>query len=72
MVASCGTVVAPADGPAMGAAVVELMRDRELRLRLGKAARAAAESEWERDAVLQRFEEALELRVAAHKGGKPS
>ncbi|MEP4377878.1 MAG: WcaI family glycosyltransferase [Alphaproteobacteria bacterium] len=72
MVASCGTVVAPADGPAMGAAVMDLVRDRDTRLRLGKAARAAAESEWERDAVLRRFEEALELRVAAHKGGKTS
>ena len=68
MVASCGTVVAPADGPAMGAAVLALARDRDLRLRLGIAARAAAESEWERHAVLERFEAALELRVAAHKG----
>lgn len=72
MVAGCGTVVAPADGPAMGAAVVALMRDRDLRLRLGRAARQAAEAEWERDAVLRRFEAALELRVAAHRGGRAS
>ena len=72
MVAGCGTVVAPADGPAMGAAVLELARDREQRLRLGAAARAAAETEWERDAVLQRFEEALIQRVAAYKGGGSS
>lgn len=72
MVTGCGTVVAPADGPAMGAAVLALARDPESRRRLGAAARAAAESEWERDAVLQRFEEALERRVAAHRRGGAS
>ena len=68
MVEPCGTVVPPADGPAMGAAVVALLRDRERRQRLGVAARAAAEAQWERDAVLQRFETALEQRLAARKG----
>ena len=67
MVASCGSVVAPADGPAMGAAIVDLVRDRERRRRLGDAARAVAESAWDRVAVLERFERELETRVAARR-----
>ena len=67
MVGPCGRVVPPADGPAMGAAVVELMRDRDLRTRLGVAARAAAAEAWDRGAVLERFEAELEARVSARK-----
>lgn len=68
MVSTCGEVVAPADGPAMGRAVMTLARDRDLRLQLGAAARQTAETEWDREAVLLRFEAQLRARVAAREG----
>lgn len=66
-VSGCGEVVAPADGPAMGRAVLALARDRDMRARLGQASRRAAETHWDREAVLLRFEKALATRVAARK-----
>lgn len=66
-VAPCGKVVAPADGAAMGAAVLALARDRGARLRLGRAARREAEAHWDREAVLRRFEDELAARVDARR-----
>lgn len=67
-VTSCGEVVEPGDGDAIGAAVLKLARDPDRRKRLGEAARREAEMNWDRDAVLERFEAEILARVAAKKG----
>lgn len=67
-VAACGEVVEPGDGAAIGAAVQRLARDSARRSELGLAARREAETNWDRDAVLERFETELVARVAAKKG----
>lgn len=69
-VASCGEVVVPGDGEAIGAAVQKLARDPARRRELGMAARREAETNWDRDAVLKRFEAELEARVATRKGNR--
>lgn len=69
-VSGCGTVVEPGDGNAIGAAVLELARDADARVRLGLAARAEAEANWDRESVLARFEEEVVRRLAARKGAK--
>lgn len=66
-VESCGEVVEPGDGDAFGRAVLDLARDAPRRESLGVAARREAETSWDRDAVLERFEQELERRVAARK-----
>lgn len=66
-VSSCGVVVAPGDGEAFGQAVLDLARDAGRRVTLGLAARREAESNWDRNAVLERFEAELQRRVAARK-----
>ena len=58
-VAGCGAVVAPDDAEAMAKAVLDLARDAEERTRLGRAARAAALSDWDRERILTRFEQTL-------------
>jgi len=62
--------VEPGDGNAIGAAVLELARDADARVRLGLAARAEAEANWDRESVLARFEEEVVRRLAARKGAK--
>ncbi len=64
----CGRVVPPGDGNAIGEAVLDLARDGELRARLGAAARAEAETNWDRDSVLLRFEQELTARLAERNG----
>lgn len=71
-VAACGEVVKPGDGEAIGAAVQKLARDPARRNELGRAARREAETNWDRDAVLERFETELVARVAAKKRGGPA
>ncbi|MBO6785180.1 MAG: glycosyltransferase, partial [Alphaproteobacteria bacterium] len=68
-VSGCGLVVAPGDGAAIGDAVLTLARDPGLRTRLGAAARGEAETGWDRDAVLARFEDELAARILARKEG---
>jgi glycosyltransferase involved in cell wall biosynthesis len=46
-----GVLVPPRDVPALRAALEQLVRDRELRARLGAAARAKAMREWSREAM---------------------
>lgn len=55
-----GIAVAPGDSDALFQAVVALAEDSSLRLQMGLAARAFAEQELARDAVLLRFESAME------------
>lgn len=54
VVSQCGLSVPPEDGAALGAAVCRLAQDIDLRLELGRRARAYAEGYFERDAILGR------------------
>ena len=56
-----GTVVEPGDAGAFAHAVEQLARDQGSRERLGKAARAYAISELEKETILYRFEQDLLL-----------
>ncbi|MGE0256456.1 MAG: WcaI family glycosyltransferase [Alphaproteobacteria bacterium] len=59
----CGAVVPPGDAAGFAAAVAALADDPEARRVAGATARAAAERDWDRDAVLGRFEAALLARA---------
>ena len=54
-----GLVTPPGDAAALGAAVRALAADPERRAQLGRAARAAAERDWDREVILTRFESDL-------------
>jgi len=54
VVSTCGIVVEPEDAPALAEAICRLADDAALRARLGQSARAYAEANFERDAVLER------------------
>jgi colanic acid biosynthesis glycosyl transferase WcaI len=60
VVSGCGIVVAPEDSEALAAAVCRLADDPRLRARLGNSARAYAEANFEREAVLQRYFRGIE------------
>ena len=64
VVSKCGVVVAPEDGAALAAAITRLADDRPLRQELGRKARAYAEINFERDAILGRIFNALEGDVS--------
>jgi colanic acid biosynthesis glycosyl transferase WcaI len=63
IVAQCGLIVAPQDGAALARAICKLADDTELRLELGRRARQYAESNFERDAVLDVMFGTLETEV---------
>jgi colanic acid biosynthesis glycosyl transferase WcaI len=63
-VEGCGVVVPPGDAKALADAVELLAGNRELRQRMGYAARVYAERELARDPVLERFEAMLEASAA--------
>jgi glycosyltransferase involved in cell wall biosynthesis len=67
-------LVPPHDVAAMGVALRRLRDDPEERARLGKAARAMAETEWSWDDQIRRVVEALGLqpRTWRHRGSLPS
>jgi colanic acid biosynthesis glycosyl transferase WcaI len=69
-VEGCGLVVPPGDARAMADAVLRLARDPALRHKLGMAARAAAETTYDRETVLGRLEEELASRLAAKRESK--
>jgi colanic acid biosynthesis glycosyl transferase WcaI len=54
VVSTCGIVVEPEDAPALAEAICRLADDPVLRASLGQCARAYAEANFERDAVLER------------------
>lgn len=56
VVQHCGLVVAPGDGAALALAVVQMVNDVDLRLRLGTQARIYAEENFARDAILNRMQ----------------
>jgi glycosyltransferase involved in cell wall biosynthesis len=58
-----GLVVPPRDERALAGAVVRLLRDQGLRLRLGEAGRHKLESEWSPAAVAERTARVYELAV---------
>lgn len=53
VVSKCGLVVQPGDAAALAAAISSLVDDPSVRLELGQRARAYAETNFERDAVLR-------------------
>jgi len=55
IVSKCGLVVPPEDSAALSAAICRLADDAELRVMLGRRARAYAEANFERDAILGRM-----------------
>jgi len=55
VVSQCGMVVPPQDTAALGAAICKLVDDPRVRLDLGRCARAYAESNFEREAILRRI-----------------
>jgi colanic acid biosynthesis glycosyl transferase WcaI len=55
VVSQCGMVVPPQDEKALAAAVTRLADDAAVRLELGRRARAYAEANFERDAILERI-----------------
>jgi len=54
VVSQCGISVPPEDSAALAKAVGQLAQDVEMRLELGRCARAYAEGNYERDAILGR------------------
>lgn len=56
-VAGCGLIVPPDDVQGMIDAVVELARDADKRVELGRSARARASAAWERNLILTKFEQ---------------
>jgi len=57
----CGLVTPPGDAPAMAAAARTLADSPALRSAMGAAARQRAMLEWDRDAVLDKFEKNLKI-----------
>jgi colanic acid biosynthesis glycosyl transferase WcaI len=55
VVSQCGMVVPPQDSAALGAAICNLADDPRARLDMGRCARAYAESNFEREAILRRI-----------------
>jgi colanic acid biosynthesis glycosyl transferase WcaI len=55
IVSTCGIIVAPEDSAGLADAICRLADDRPLRIHLGQAARAYAETYFERAAVLKRI-----------------
>jgi colanic acid biosynthesis glycosyl transferase WcaI len=62
--AQCGIAVAPDDARAFADAVLTLASQPDLRRELSLRARAFAEANFDRDAVLARFERDLEACIA--------
>jgi colanic acid biosynthesis glycosyl transferase WcaI len=60
VVSQCGMVVPPQDSAALAKAICRLSEDAGMRLELGRRARAYAEGNFERDAILSRVFEPLE------------
>jgi L-malate glycosyltransferase len=52
-----GLLCPPGDVPGMAAAVLRLLAEPELRQRLARAARASVEAKWQREPILDRWEE---------------
>jgi colanic acid biosynthesis glycosyl transferase WcaI len=63
IVSQCGIVVAPQDGAALALAISKLAGDTALRLALGQRARELAESNFERNAVLDMMFGSLEREL---------
>jgi colanic acid biosynthesis glycosyl transferase WcaI len=67
VVSQCGIVVPPQDSAALAAAICRLADDAAMRFELGRRARTYAETNFERDAVLERMFGPIE----GHEAGIP-
>jgi colanic acid biosynthesis glycosyl transferase WcaI len=65
IVSICGVVVSPEDSSALAAAIRKLSDEPELRVEFGRRARAYAEANFEREAVLGRVFESLDSEAPA-------
>ena len=65
VVSQCGIVLPPEDIAELGAAILRLADDVATWLELGRWARAYAEANFERDAVLRRFFGPIEDNASA-------
>jgi colanic acid biosynthesis glycosyl transferase WcaI len=63
IVSQCGLVVAPQDSTALARAVGRLADDKPMRLELGRRARALAEANFDREAVLSALFGSLKQRL---------
>jgi len=62
-IAGAGVVVRPGDAAALAGAISDLARDCARRATLGQAARGVAEREWDREAILTRFDSDLQALI---------
>lgn len=62
-IAGAGVVVPPGDAAALAGAIGDLARDCARRATLGQAARGVAEREWDREAILTRFDSDLQALI---------
>jgi len=67
VVSQCGLVVPPQDAPALAAAIGELVDAPQLRIDLGRSARAYAEANFECDSILNKVFAAMERDVPVPK-----
>jgi glycosyltransferase involved in cell wall biosynthesis len=67
-----GLVVRPGDEEAIAAALSRLLEDRQLRSRLGKAARERVASDYSTEKVIARYEALLEELESGQRRGRPS
>jgi colanic acid biosynthesis glycosyl transferase WcaI len=68
-VENAGIVVPPGDVPALEDAVRSLADDRNLCLSLGKAARAAALSRWDKNVILRGIQQNLKAAIGPEQSG---
>lgn len=64
-VAGCGVITPPGDAAAFAAAIGELLDDAPRRADYGRAARARAERDWNKETIVAKFTADLEDAVAA-------
>lgn len=62
-IGGAGVVVRPGDAVALAGAISDLARDSARRAELGQAARGVAEREWDREAILTRFDSDLQALI---------
>ena len=65
-----GFLVPPRDPPALADALAKLLRDRELRVRMGERGRERQRSEFDHDTMIDKIEELYEELFARSRRGR--